>query len=59
MDTIRQEIDMEERLHLQKPFISCGPPGSGKNMILTSVLTNSSVLEIAILNFSSGSLPNL
>jgi dynein heavy chain 1, cytosolic len=38
----------------KRSFILCGPPGSGKTMTLTSTLKSLGCLDIAFLNFSSG-----
>ena len=46
-------------LSSHRPLILCGPPGSGKTMTLMSTLRSSPDFELAALNFSSATTPEL
>ncbi|KAJ1955335.1 dynein heavy chain, partial [Linderina pennispora] len=59
MDTLRHEDVLYAWLSEHKPLLLCGPPGSGKTMTLLSALRNLPDLEVAALNFSSATTPEL
>ncbi|CDI87445.1 dynein beta chain, flagellar outer arm, putative [Eimeria praecox] len=59
VDTLRHRDVVEGWLEEKKPFILCGPPGSGKTMTLTAVLKERADFDVAFLNFSSGTTPDL
>ena len=42
-----------------RPFILCGPPGSGKTMTLMSTLKALVDFEMIFINFSSSTKPTL
>ncbi len=46
-------------LSVHRPLILCGPPGSGKTMTLMSTLKSIPDFELAALNFSSATTPEL
>jgi dynein heavy chain 1, cytosolic len=58
-DTLRHIEILKAWLSSHQPVILCGPPGSGKTMILTSVLESIPDFVAASLNFSSGTTPEL
>ncbi|KAI8321400.1 dynein heavy chain [Martensiomyces pterosporus] len=58
-DTLRHEDVLYAWLSEHKPLVLCGPPGSGKTMTLLSALRNLPDLEVAALNFSSATTPEL
>ncbi|OLY80070.1 Cytoplasmic dynein 1 heavy chain 1 [Smittium mucronatum] len=58
-DTLRHEDILYSLLSEHKPLLLCGPPGSGKTMTLFSALRKLPELEIAGLNFSAATSPDL
>ncbi|KAJ2157684.1 dynein heavy chain [Coemansia sp. RSA 552] len=58
-DTLRHEDVLYGLLAEHKPLVLCGPPGSGKTMTLLSALRQLPDLEVAALNFSSATTPEL
>lgn len=57
VDTVRHRAALGPWLEEKRPFILCGPPGSGKTMTLMSTLKSLPGFELASLNFSSGTVP--
>ena len=58
-DTLRHEEAIRACLAAHRPLVLCGPPGSGKTMTLTSVLSAMPELVLVPLNFSSTTTPEL
>ncbi|KAJ2835225.1 dynein heavy chain, partial [Coemansia sp. 'formosensis'] len=58
-DTLRHEEVLYAWLAGHKPVVLCGPPGSGKTMTLLAALRKLPDLEVAGLNFSSATTPEL
>ncbi|ETS83032.1 Dynein heavy chain [Pestalotiopsis fici W106-1] len=58
-DTVRHEDVLYSWLADHKPLLLCGPPGSGKTMTLFSALRKLPNMEVAGLNFSSATTPEL
>ncbi|KAJ2410106.1 dynein heavy chain, partial [Coemansia sp. RSA 2531] len=58
-DTLRHEEVLYAWLAGHKPLVLCGPPGSGKTMTLLAALRKLPDLEVAGLNFSSATTPEL
>lgn len=56
-DTVRFEALLEQLVHIRKPVIMCGPPGSGKTMTLLNVLRHSENIDVAALNLSKSATP--
>ncbi|ODQ54001.1 hypothetical protein SAICODRAFT_70683 [Saitoella complicata NRRL Y-17804] len=59
VDTVRHEDILYSWLAEHKPLMLCGPPGSGKTMTLFGALRKLPNLEVAGLNFSSATTPDL
>ncbi|KAJ8607590.1 hypothetical protein MRB53_040174 [Persea americana] len=59
LDTVRHEEILYSFLAEHKPLLLCGPPGSGKTMTLFSALRKLPSMEVAGLNFSSATTPDL
>ena len=59
LDTVRHEDVLYSWLAEHKPLVLCGPPGSGKTMTLFSALRKLPNMEVAALNFSSATTPDL
>jgi dynein heavy chain 1 len=58
-DTERHQQVLCSWLSEHRPFILCGPPGSGKTMTLMATLKMVSDMEMIFINFSSGTTPSL
>lgn len=59
VDTVRHTHIVQAWVHDNKPIVLCGPPGSGKTMSLNNVLQALPNVEVAYLNFSSETTPEL
>lgn len=59
IDTVRHEDVLYSWITERKPLILCGPPGSGKTMTLMNAIRKLPDAELAGLNFSSGTTPEL
>ncbi|KAJ7825692.1 hypothetical protein B0H14DRAFT_3725952 [Mycena olivaceomarginata] len=59
IDTVHHEEVLYSWLSEHKPLMLCGPPGSGKMMTLFSALRKLPDMEVAGLNFSSATMPEL
>lgn len=57
LDTVRHESFVQAVMNEHRPLLLCGPPGSGKTMILLEFLKKSPNLDILQLNFSKDSSP--
>ena len=52
IDTIKHEKVFYDLLNSERAIILCGPPGSGKTMIMNNALRNSSLYDVVGINFS-------
>jgi dynein heavy chain 1 len=59
IDTVRHEEVLYSWIIERKPLVLCGPPGSGKTMTLMNALRKLPEVEMAGLNFSSATSPEL
>jgi len=59
VDTTRHQEVLCSWLSEHRPFLLCGPPGSGKTMTLMATLKNLTDMEMIFINFSSSTMPNL
>ena len=59
IDTVRHEEVLYSWITERKPLVLCGPPGSGKTMTLMNALRKLPEVEMAGLNFSSATSPEL
>lgn len=59
IDTVRHEEVLYSWVAERKPLVLCGPPGSGKTMTLMNALRKLPEVEMAGLNFSSATSPEL
>ncbi|KAK9369733.1 dynein heavy chain, N-terminal region 1-domain-containing protein [Lipomyces kononenkoae] len=59
VDTVRHEALLHSCLQEKRALILCGPPGSGKTMSLFNTLRKFPSMDVAGLNFSSATSPEL
>ena len=59
VDTLRHQEVLCAWLSEHRPFLICGPPGSGKTMTLMSTLKSLPDFEMIFINFSSSTTPPL
>jgi dynein heavy chain 1 len=59
IDILRHQEVLGAWLAEHRPFLLCGPPGSGKTMTLMQTLKSYTDFEMIFVNFSSGTTPSL
>ena len=59
VDTVRHQEVLCSWISEHRPFILCGPPGSGKTMTLMATLKILTDFEMVFINFSSSTTPDL
>jgi dynein heavy chain 1, cytosolic len=59
IDTLRHQEVLCSWLSEHRPFLLCGPPGSGKTMTLMATLKALPDFEMIFVNFSSSTTPSL
>ena len=59
VDTLRHQEVLCSWLSEHRPFLLCGPPGSGKTMTLMSTLKALPDFDMIFVNFSSSTTPKL
>lgn len=59
VDTNRHQEVLCSWLQEKRPFLLCGPPGSGKTMTLMATLKKVTDMEMIFINFSSSTTPAL
>ena len=59
VDTVRHQEILKSWISEHRPFILCGPPGSGKTMTLMATLKILTDFEMVFINFSSSTTPDL
>lgn len=59
VDTLRHQTILGSWMSERRPFIICGPPGSGKTMTLMTTLKSMPDCEMIFINFSSITMPKM
>lgn len=57
-DTVRHEALVHAWLHDERPVVLCGPPGSGKTMVVLAALRRLPDVDVVTLNLSSQTTPH-